>query len=105
MIVIGYRKCAVGNAIRARYVRVKGSFKSDGIFVLILCEMQINCGIAPIRQCRHRDFPSDKSKPFSETLRKDSLEIQRNEAYWPRSVRELTCQNCGYWSIPVCIKR
>ena len=81
MDVIGYRKCAVGNAIRARYVRVKSSLKIDGISVLILCEMQINGGITPIRQCRHRDFLSDKAKPFSKTLRKDSLEIQCSKVY------------------------
>ena len=101
---IGYRKCDAGNGIRARYVRIKGSLKSDGISVLILCEVQINGAIAPTRQCRHLDFPSDKAKPFSETLRRDTLEIKCNEGYWPRSVQNLTCQNSGYWSIPVCKK-
>ena len=101
---IGFRKCASGNGIRARYVRIKGSLKSDNFSELILCEVQINGGIATARQCRHRDFPSDKDKPFSETLNRDTLEIQCNEGYWPRSVQKLTCQNSGYWSIPVCKK-
>ena len=101
---IGYRKCADGNGIRARYVRIKSSLRSDNISALILCEMQINGGIAPTRQCRHRDFSSDNAKPFSETLYRETLEVQCNEAYWPRTVQKFTCQKSGYWSIPVCKK-
>ena len=101
---IGYRTCAAAGGIWARYVRINSILSNDNVSYLVLCEVQINSGVVPLRQCRHRDFPLGTNMPFKEMLNGTTLEVQCNERYWPRSKQQLTCGMFGYWSSVDCKK-
>ena len=101
---IGYRACAAAGGIWARHVRIKSSLSNDNVAELVLCEVQINSGVVPLKQCRHRDFPLGTNKPFKETFNGKTLEVQCNEGYWPHSKQTLTCGMFGYWSSVDCKK-
>ena len=101
---VAYRRCAADGGIWARYVRIKSTLSNDSVSELVLCEVQINSGVVPLRQCRHRGFSLSTNKPFKETLKNTTLEAQCNKGYWPRSIQRLTCGTFGYWSNVDCRK-